>query len=103
MPSRARKSRHYGSLQHHHRYRPHRLTLPDITAQHALKPAVRHLNAILRTGYTNSLRRKIQLGILFSIGFVVVTITILRLPLILSQSVTQRARSTVKLLSLHSL
>jgi len=43
---------------------------------------------------TLSSRQKIQLGILFSIGLIVVSITILRLPLILSQSVTQKARST---------
>ncbi|KAF2177338.1 hypothetical protein K469DRAFT_742554 [Zopfia rhizophila CBS 207.26] len=39
-------------------------------------------------------RQKIQLGILFSIGFVIVAITILRLPMIFSQSVSQQARST---------
>jgi hypothetical protein len=41
--------------------------------------------------------RKIQLVILFSIAGVVVFITILRLPLILNQAVSQRSRSMVSL------
>lgn len=40
--------------------------------------------------------RKIQLVILFSIAGVVVFITILRLPLILNQAVSQRSRSMVR-------
>ncbi|KAH7000406.1 hypothetical protein EDB80DRAFT_723920 [Ilyonectria destructans] len=39
------------------------------------------------------LKAKLQLGFLFGIGFVVVAITILRLPLILNQSVSQKSRS----------
>ncbi|KAF5580671.1 uncharacterized protein FSUBG_13327 [Fusarium subglutinans] len=39
-------------------------------------------------------RTKIQLGILFSIGLLVIAITIVRIPLILNDSMSQKARST---------
>src|SRR6266566_3526050 len=39
--------------------------------------------------------RKFELGILFSVGLLVVSITVLRLPLILDASVSQAARSRV--------
>ncbi|KAF5627294.1 uncharacterized protein FTJAE_9379 [Fusarium tjaetaba] len=39
-------------------------------------------------------RTKIQLGILFSIGILVITITIVRVPLILGDAMSQKARST---------
>ncbi|KAF4341211.1 hypothetical protein FBEOM_4869 [Fusarium beomiforme] len=37
---------------------------------------------------------KIQLGILFSIGILLITITIVRIPLILNQAMSQKSRST---------
>ncbi|EGU75695.1 hypothetical protein FOXB_13803 [Fusarium oxysporum f. sp. conglutinans Fo5176] len=37
---------------------------------------------------------KIQLGVLFSIGLLVITITIVRIPLILNDAMSQKARST---------
>ncbi|EXL55764.1 hypothetical protein FOCG_06311 [Fusarium oxysporum f. sp. radicis-lycopersici 26381] len=39
-------------------------------------------------------RTKIQLGVLFSIGLLVITITIVRIPLILNDAMSQKARST---------
>ncbi|KAH6993167.1 hypothetical protein EDB82DRAFT_524253 [Fusarium venenatum] len=48
-------------------------------------PMLRHLRL--------DLKEKLQLGFLFSVGAVLVAITILRLPLILNQSVSQRSRS----------
>ncbi|CAG7566076.1 unnamed protein product [Fusarium equiseti] len=48
-------------------------------------PMLRHLRL--------DLREKLQLGFLFSVGAVLVAITILRLPLILNESVSQRSRS----------
>lgn len=53
-------------------------------------PMLRHLRL--------DLKEKLQLGILFSVGTVLVAITILRLPLILNESVSQRSRSLVRLL-----
>ncbi|KAF4472789.1 hypothetical protein FALBO_297 [Fusarium albosuccineum] len=41
-----------------------------------------------------NLRTKIQLGILFSIGILLITITIVRVPLILNDSMSQKSRST---------
>jgi hypothetical protein len=48
-------------------------------------PMLRHLRL--------DLKEKLQLGFLFSVGAVLVAITVLRLPLILNQSVSQRSRS----------
>ncbi|KAL4731476.1 hypothetical protein ACLX1H_000444 [Fusarium chlamydosporum] len=48
-------------------------------------PMLRHLRL--------DLKEKLQLGFLFSVGAVLVAITILRLPLILNESVSQRSRS----------
>ncbi|KAK7414447.1 hypothetical protein QQX98_006726 [Neonectria punicea] len=48
-------------------------------------PILQHLRLDFKT--------KIQLGFLFSVGAVVVAITILRIPLILNQSVSQKSRS----------
>ncbi|KAF5550011.1 hypothetical protein FMEXI_4017 [Fusarium mexicanum] len=39
-------------------------------------------------------RTKIQLGVLFSIGILLITITIVRIPLILNDAMSQKARST---------
>ncbi|KAM5381154.1 hypothetical protein ACJZ2D_003070 [Fusarium nematophilum] len=39
-------------------------------------------------------RTKLQLGLLFSIGILLITITIVRVPLILNDSMSQRSRST---------
>ena len=50
-------------------------------------PMLRHLRL--------DLKEKLQLGFLFSVGAVLVAITILRLPLILNESVSQRSRSMV--------
>ncbi|RKK40536.1 hypothetical protein BFJ66_g11453 [Fusarium oxysporum f. sp. cepae] len=44
--------------------------------------------------FTSSLWHKIQLGVLFSIGLLVITITIVRIPLILNDAMSQKARST---------
>jgi len=52
-------------------------------------PMLRHLRL--------DLREKLQLGFLFSVGAVLVAITILRLPLILNESVSQRSRSMVNI------
>lgn len=52
-------------------------------------PMLRHLRL--------DLKEKLQLGILFSVGAVLVAITILRLPLILNESVSQKSRSLVRL------
>jgi hypothetical protein len=51
-------------------------------------PMLRHLRL--------DLKEKLQLGFLFSVGTVLVAITILRLPLILNQSVSQKSRSLVR-------
>lgn len=51
-------------------------------------PMLRHLRL--------DLKEKLQLGFLFSVGAVLVAITILRLPLILNESVSQRSRSMVR-------
>ncbi|KAF4994631.1 hypothetical protein FGRMN_5676 [Fusarium graminum] len=48
-------------------------------------PMLRHLRL--------DIKEKLQLGILFSVGAVLVAITILRLPLILNESVSQKSRS----------
>ncbi|KAF4499875.1 hypothetical protein FAGAP_3875 [Fusarium agapanthi] len=48
-------------------------------------PMLRHLRL--------DIKEKLQLGFLFSVGAVLVAITILRLPLILNESVSQRSRS----------
>ncbi|SPJ70988.1 uncharacterized protein FTOL_00716 [Fusarium torulosum] len=48
-------------------------------------PMLRHLRL--------DLKEKLQLGFLFSVGTVLVAITILRLPLILNESVSQKSRS----------
>ncbi|KAF4448081.1 hypothetical protein F53441_8473 [Fusarium austroafricanum] len=48
-------------------------------------PMLRHLRL--------NMKEKLQLGFLFSVGAVLVAITILRLPLILNQSVSQKSRS----------
>jgi len=50
-------------------------------------PMLRHLRL--------DIKEKVQLGFLFSVGAVLVAITILRLPLILNESVSQRSRSMV--------
>lgn len=50
-------------------------------------PMLRHLRL--------DIKEKLQLGFLFSVGAVLVAITILRLPLILNESVSQRSRSMV--------
>lgn len=50
-------------------------------------PILQHLRLDLKT--------KFQLSFLFSVGAVVVAITILRLPLILNESVSQQSRSKV--------
>lgn len=52
-------------------------------------PMLRHLRL--------DLKEKLQLGFLFSVGAVLVAITILRLPLILNESVSQKSRSLVRL------
>ena len=52
-------------------------------------PMLRHLRL--------DLKEKLQLGFLFSVGAVLVAITILRLPLILNESVSQRSRSMVSI------
>lgn len=44
---------------------------------------------------TLTIPSKIQLGVLFSIGLLVITITIVRIPLILGDAMSQKARSTV--------
>ncbi|KAH7219898.1 hypothetical protein BKA60DRAFT_458136 [Fusarium oxysporum] len=48
-------------------------------------PMLRHLRL--------DIKEKVQLGFLFSVGAVLVAITILRIPLILNESVSQRSRS----------
>ncbi|KAK7433343.1 hypothetical protein QQZ08_000282 [Neonectria magnoliae] len=58
-------------------------------------PILQHLRLDCKT--------KIQLGFLFSVGAVVVAITILRIPLILNQSGSQKSRSMVRFPSLSLL
>ena len=95
LPSSVCKPCHNGCFKHRHRLRPYCLSHAHTLEAPAIARTVRLLfHCTLCDVLT--LRRKLQLGFLFSVSTLIILIDVIRLPLIVKQVESQSSRSLVR-------